>query len=697
MRKLIVSLLLAGITASAEAQSAQEIYQQGLAAERSGGRLRDAIGLYERAIAAAGANRSLAARALLRLGAAYELMGRSEARSAYDRLVREFADQPEPAAEARTRLLALDAQRSNGARVSVMREVWTNDYATPLAMPSHDGRMLTYTDWETGDLAVRDLRNGASRRLTNKGPWGSSSMFSEQSVFSPDGTRIAYSWFADRTRDDSYELRVIPTAGGPARAIPIPNLVYVQPWGFTPDGSAVLVALEFSAKRFALGLVSLEGEVRELTPLHWRWTTSASMSPDGKWVAFDEAYENARHRDIRLVAADGRTPPRTIVKHAANDWHPMWTPDGKGVAFLSDRTGASVLWFQELNDGNAVGNPRVLKGDVGDAYPIGFSRDGTFFLAPAVATTDIVVADIDVANMRLGTPVSVTRSFVGQNNEPDWSPDGKSILFVSVRGSRTSLPGERILVTLNLETGAQREYDLGLPRVHRPRWSPDGRSVIFAGSERTSDGMRYVQLDLASESTRKVNDAIVGLLPFTYTAGGRSIVFPVSDSGRYTIQRIDVARGDVTVVHTVGANAGVNGVIAVSPDDSLLVMNVSMRQPGVRKNVLRIVRMSDGSVIRELPAPIPAGGYANINFTLDGRHIVTVMAADSAGEQRRELWAVPIDGSAPKRFDFRSRVLSGVRLSPDGKRVVFVVDDPNRGKPTIWAAENLVAPATTRR
>lgn len=697
MRKLIVTVLLAAVAASAQAQSAQEIYQQGLAAERSGGRLKDAIGLYERAIAAAGSNRALAARALLRLGAAYELMGRSEARGAYDRLLREFADQSESAAEARNRLVALDAQRSNGARVSVMREIWTNDYATPLSMPSPDGRLLTYTDWMTGDLAVLDIRSGTARRLTDKGPWGASSMFAEQSVFSPDGARIAYSWFADRTRNDSYELRVVPTAGGASRIIPIRDLVYVQPWAWTPDGRAVLAALEFSDKRFALGIVSLEGELTEITPLHWRWTTSASVSPDGKWVAFDEAHENARHRDIRLVAADGRSAARTVVKHAANDWHPMWTPDGTGVAFLSDRTGAPMLWFQELKDGNAVGNPRVVKADIGESYPIGFSRDGTFFLAPAVSTTDIVVADLDVAAMRIGTPASVTRTFVGQNNEPDWSPDGKSILFVSLRGSRTSLPGERILVTLNLETGAQREYDLGLPRVHRPRWSPDGRSVVFAGSERTSEGMRYIQLDLASEQTRKVSDDITGLLPFAFTAGGRSIVFPVSDSGRYTMQRVDVATGNTTVVHEVGANAGVNGVIAVSPGDSLVAMNVALRQPGVRKNVLRIVRMRDGSVVRELPALIAAGGFANINFTPDGRHIITVLAADSAGEQRRELWAVPIDGSPPKRFDFRSRVLGNVRLSPDGKRVVFVVDDPNRGKPSIWAAEHLVAPAPARR
>ena len=697
MKTVVAVLLLVIVALPAWSQTAQEVYQQGLAAERSAGRLADAIALYQRALANAGSNRALAARALLRLGALYERQGVADARAAYDRLIRDYGEQSEAVTEARDRLRALDSRRASGGRVNVMREVWSGDWATALSKPSTDGRFLTFTDWTTGDLAIRDIQAGTSRRLTNKGPWSASSAFAEQSVFSPDGREIAYSWYADRTRDNSYELRVVSTSGGAARMIEVKNLVYVQPWAWTPDGRSILAAIELTNRRYVIGMIELDGTLRELAPLHWRWTTSASISPDSKWVVFDEGVGDGRQRDVKIVAVDGRSAPRTIVAHPSSDWHPIWTPDGTGIVFLSQRTGATVLWFQQVRDSSAVGAPRVVKADMGDAYPIGFSRDGTFFLSPAIPTTDIVVADVDVDAMRMSAPRSVTRTSAGQNVEPDWSPDGESLVYVSLRGSRTGLPGERFLATLNLETGAQGEYDLGLPRIQRPRWSPDGRSIIFAGSERTTEEQRYVLLDLPSERTRKINPDVLATGPFAVLNTGGAILHVITDStGRSSIRRMDVTSGATAPVHDVGAGFTVTSSIAVSRDDSLLALSLLVRQPGSRKPVLRIVRMHDGAVVREIPAP-GLSQFANLNWTADRRHLLAVIANDSTGLSRRELWAIPADGAPPRKFDFTARVLNTLRVSPDGKRVVFVVDDPNRGTPSIWAAERLMPPAAPSR
>ncbi|MFH0946510.1 MAG: hypothetical protein V2A76_15045, partial [Planctomycetota bacterium] len=68
------------------------------------------------------------------------------------------------------------------------RDTWGTDV-------SPDGRFLTQTDRDTGDLAVLDLLTGQMRRVTDTGSWEGSGSWAEMSVYSPDGSEIAYQWF----------------------------------------------------------------------------------------------------------------------------------------------------------------------------------------------------------------------------------------------------------------------------------------------------------------------------------------------------------------------------------------------------------------------------------------------------------------------------------------------------------------------
>ncbi len=81
----------------------------------------------------------------------------------------------------------------------VVRQVWA-PAVDALGSVSADRRHLSYVDWETGDLALRELATGKTRRLTNKGSWSESSEFAMESAFSPDGKQIAYAWV---NKDDS--------------------------------------------------------------------------------------------------------------------------------------------------------------------------------------------------------------------------------------------------------------------------------------------------------------------------------------------------------------------------------------------------------------------------------------------------------------------------------------------------------------
>ena len=121
----IVVLALAAVSlVAADDKKASVLFQAGLAKETVQGDLQGAIALYESAVKEADANRALAAKALLRLGGCYQKLGEEKAQAVFDRVAREFADQKDAAAEARTRLASLKGVPAPNAGI-VTRQVWT--------------------------------------------------------------------------------------------------------------------------------------------------------------------------------------------------------------------------------------------------------------------------------------------------------------------------------------------------------------------------------------------------------------------------------------------------------------------------------------------------------------------------------------------------------------------------------------------
>src|SRR5690242_1751582 len=103
MKRIAVGILAALMmtTVAPRAQEAERLFKTAMNAELVDGNLRAAIEQYERV--AKGANRTLAAQALLRMAECYEKLGEAEARAVYERLVRDFADQSQTVSMARAR------------------------------------------------------------------------------------------------------------------------------------------------------------------------------------------------------------------------------------------------------------------------------------------------------------------------------------------------------------------------------------------------------------------------------------------------------------------------------------------------------------------------------------------------------------------------------------------------------------------
>ena len=150
------------------AQSGHDLFQQALVKERAEGNLQEAIDLYDRIVRGFPGDHALAAKALVQMGQCYEKLGKAGAEKAYERVIREYADQAEPLQVARTRLAALTRPSPPGMTV---RKVWADAMTDADGEISPDGRYLSFVDWETGDLAVRDLTTGrtAGSRTRDRG------------------------------------------------------------------------------------------------------------------------------------------------------------------------------------------------------------------------------------------------------------------------------------------------------------------------------------------------------------------------------------------------------------------------------------------------------------------------------------------------------------------------------------------------
>src|SRR5207249_9903538 len=206
---------------------------------------------------------------------------------------------------------------------------------------------------------------------------------------------------------------------------------------------------------------------------------------------------------------------------------------------------------------------------------------------------------------------------LGSNMDPDWSPDGRSLAYVSRR--RLTGPRAEALVIRSLDSGAERDLWPELAWVARPRWSPDGRSFLVGGQNRQGVSAPW----LVNART----GAILSRLPrpgVEWASDGRA-VFDI-DGGQKKVQRTDVSSGRAREVYQDPAGGHIAG-IAVSPDGHSLAIAVDERDvhPGVRR--LEVVSTSGGPS-REIMRFTEPDLFMLQQWTRDGASILFTRARD---------------------------------------------------------------------
>jgi Tol biopolymer transport system component len=652
--------------------------QQAIDLMESKGDLAKAIPMFEDV--AHSSDRALAARALLHLGDAQQRRGGSQARATYERIVKEFGSETETADAARQRLASLGAAGLSFGK----RRVCTDCLDTDSRL-SADGRWLVFTDWNNGDLAIRDMSNGQVKRLLAKpGTYKDDPAEAENSVLSPDLRQVAFSWDGNG-KEDRHQVRVMPNEpGAKARVLvdsPGDTWYDVEDW--SPDGKSILVMIlhKPDQTRQVARISASDGSLKVLKELGWRRYnvgTRLSFSSDGQWIVYQAravnptkyppAPSDPADTHIYMLSADG-SGETEIVKTAGANEQPVWTSDGKHVLFTSNRTGQWDLWSVAIGDGRAAGPEILLHSGIGNISAMGI-HSGSYYYHERYSTTTEYVNIVELAPSQnaSGRVTRAAETFVGI--APSWSPDGKYIAFKRHHsGSGTAYD----LVVHSLEAGDEKAFptSLGFTGSAPPLWLPDGKAILTGLGGSQPPILGWYRVDLASGEWKKDS------------AGPNPVPNYVRrDTG---IVAVDAATGAERQILAVPRAEPV--AIFLSPDQGSIAVWRNPLQAG--KTVLAIID-PDGSNYRELytSALVPTSHLRELAWSKDSRAILFVQPSPVSQDNWR-IMRIPAEGGAPEftGVEVAGQVLS-MDQSPDGSRIAFTTSKHNQ---ELWALDNVLA------
>jgi Tol biopolymer transport system component/DNA-binding winged helix-turn-helix (wHTH) protein len=292
---------------------------------------------------------------------------------------------------------------------------------------SPDGSSLAFSEGISSDptrvrVSLLSLADSSVRPITSPPP----SWLDHEAAFSPDGTQIAF--VRSTVAGVSNDLFVMPATGGQPKRLTFDNRPIMGPPTWTSDSRELI----FSSDRGAtMGLwrVSVAGS----TPRPVAGPMSAAKWPSipakGNTLVYEEWVSkfNIWQLDLKDPKHLAKSPT-TLVSEKGDKMRPDFSPDGKKIAFESDRLGFWDIWTCDVG-GTNCDRLTSLHGSAGRAR---WSPNGRYI---AFEFHPNERGEIYMVEVPGGTPRLFPTIPGADNLSPSWSRDGKWLYFASKRGT----------------------------------------------------------------------------------------------------------------------------------------------------------------------------------------------------------------------------------------------------------------------
>ncbi|HEV8574805.1 MAG TPA: S9 family peptidase [Dehalococcoidia bacterium] len=312
----------------------------------------------------------------------------------------------------------------------------------------------------------------------------------------------------------------------------------------SPDGRQVAYVVTWSDRdadetRTCVYVAPIDGRENSRRFTQGNKDHSPRWSPDGRYLAF---VSDRGEKNQLFVAPLGGGEARQVTKAKFGISSPAWSPDSKRVACMA-RTGE----YKETKERSPVEKsaPRVIR-------DLRYKLDGIGFFD--ARRTHIFVVDVETGDEKQITDGD------WYDDQPAWSPDGKTIAFVSDRAPERHQRQWRSDVWIVPSGGGRtRKITDSNGAAVSPAYSPDGRNIAFVGHEHgdagSSKNIHLLVVPAAGGEPRSVSApldrSVAGWPPmggrtFEWTRDGQALWFIAADRGAMAVYRAGTANGSVS-------------------------------------------------------------------------------------------------------------------------------------------------------
>lgn len=416
---------------------------------------------------------------------------------------------------------------------------------------------------------------------------------------------------------------------------------------------------------------------------------SLDVSSDGKTILFDLL------GDIYTLPVNGGEAKR-IIGGLSFESQPKFSPDGKKIVFISDRSGAENIWLAEA-DGST---PKALtKGRNQTFLSPSWTSDGEYVIASksseSIGTYALWMYHKDGGSgVQIGQPEPPPQQ-PGSGQPPlvrrnkygaVASPDGRFIYYAQRNGTFTynaQFPLWQI-VRFERNTSEISTITSAQGSAMRPVLSPDGKKLVYATRYETGTALRVRDLETSEErwlinpvtrddqESRGTRDTMPG---YAFMPDGKSLIVPINGK----IQRVDLENGKPAVIPftaRVEAEIAPRVYFQNRVDDGPTVRARLIRWPALSPDGKRLAFSSLNKLwIMDLPSETPRRltdssiGEFMPAWSPDGRYVAYVTWSRDGGN----IFRAAADGSSkPEQLTRRAAYYTNPVYSPDSSKIVFV-------------------------